>query len=462
VTLSDRLAYILLSVIVVLFVVVGVLYAVFTPPWQTPDEPAHYNYVAQLAGGGCCPVIAPGDWDMAYLEALRANGFPEDADLSAIEYEDHQPPLYYLLAWPVYAFGGGSLIALRVLSVTFGAGVVVAAYFVVARLLPHRRVLALAAATFVAFVPQHTAMMAAANNDGLAELVLGVVLVVALTYLGNPIAGEEGGRQPLDESCRPHVAALGGLAGVAFLTKLTIYFPVAAVIGVAILLRWRREKRPIRWLAGQVVWAAGLALIAGGVWWGRNVRVYGWPDLFGLRAHDAAVAGQLRAADHVAAIGLGPYLRDFVTVTYHSFWGQFGWMGVPMPRDTYLLIGLFSLWIAAGLVMLAARPGAKPRLEPVQWAGAWVLLAATLATVANYVYYNLGFVQFQGRYLFTALIPFGALAALGGRGWASMPGRWLRGERWACLLEWLPLAAVGWLPLLALWALFRCVVPNLG
>jgi hypothetical protein len=34
----------------------------------------------------------------------------------------------------------------------------------------------------------------------------------------------------------------------------------------------------------------------------------------------------------IAAIGLGPYLRDFVTVTYHSFWGQLGWTGVSMPR----------------------------------------------------------------------------------------------------------------------------------
>ena len=45
-------------------------------------------------------------------------------DLPTIQYEDHQPPLYYLLASLVFQLTNGSLIALRLFSVLIGAGVV--------------------------------------------------------------------------------------------------------------------------------------------------------------------------------------------------------------------------------------------------------------------------------------------------------------------------------------------------
>ena len=92
----------------------------------------------------------------------------------------------------------------------------------------------------------------------------------------------------------------------------------------------------------------------------------------------------------------------------------------------------------------------------------WIFAAATLATVFGYGYYNLTFVQFQGRYLYPALIPVGALLVLGAWGWTLLLRRWLKGEVWDKALAWLPLVAVAWMPLLAIWALFRYVVPNLG
>lgn len=461
--LSDRLTYSLLALIVVAFIVTGALYAIYTPPWQAPDEPAHYNYIAQIVESGCCPIIAPGDWDANYLENLKANQFPDDADLSSIEYADHHPPLYYLAASLTYRVFGGNLIALRILSVLCGAGVVIAAYFATARLLPRQRNLALAVATFVAFVPQHVAIMASVNNDCLAELGIGIILVVAITYLGNPISTKENGEpQPLSESSRPHVAALGGLVGAAFLTKLTLYIPAVLVVTVVILLRWRADKCSLRWLVTQIIWAGGMALIIGAGWWIRNVIIYGWPDFLGQGEHSLVVVGQLRTNELLAEVGFGSYLRQFLTTTYHSFWGQFGWMGVPMPPRVYLLIGIFLVWDVVGVILALFLSGGHPRLEAVQRLGVWAFVALTLATIFNYVYYNLTFVQFQGRYLFTALIPIGLLVVLGAHGWVLLFRRWLKGEGWSAALAWLLLAAVAWLPLLALWALFRYIVPNLG
>ncbi|MSQ11017.1 MAG: hypothetical protein EXR52_08485, partial [Dehalococcoidia bacterium] len=51
-----------LAVLVGVYVLLGCLYALRTPLWQNPDEPAHYNYVRQLSTGGGVPVLQAGDY----------------------------------------------------------------------------------------------------------------------------------------------------------------------------------------------------------------------------------------------------------------------------------------------------------------------------------------------------------------------------------------------------------------
>ncbi len=450
---TDRTAQLLLALIVGLYLFVGTLYAVLTPPWQTPDEPAHYNYVAQIVErGGCCPVIAPGDWDLPALEALWAVQTPPDVDLSPIEYEDHQPPLYYIVAAFAYVLTGGSLIALRLVSVALGAGVVVAAYVVAERLFPEQRPLALGAAAIVGFIPQHVAMLASVNNDALAELVIGWLLAAAIAYLGLPARGEPN---------RPPVALLGLLLGVAFIAKLTAYGPALVAVGGAIALRAWIERHPLAWAAGQALRAGVIGAALGAPWWIRNAIVYGWPDLLAQRAHQAVVVGQLHTGEYVAVVGIGPYLAQLLTATFHSFWGQFGWMTVPMSGRVYLVIGLYLLGVAAGWLIGLYALRRTRAIRPVRWAGVWLLAGVVIVTMIQYGYYNTTFVQFQGRYLFPALIPLALLMAFGAWGWAWLLGRGLpaRARR---VLAWMPLAGAAWLPPLAVYALFRFVIPFLG
>lgn len=440
---------VLLPLILLAYAVLAVLYAVGTPAWQVPDEPAHYNYVRQVAEGGCCPVLTAEDWDADMLERLKASGFDPQllGDLPAIQYEDHQPPLYYLLAAPVYALTGGSLTALRLFSAALGAGVVLCIYGIARLASGGVGVVALGAAAFAAFIPQHIAILAGAGNDSLAELIVGVGLLLAVWTVTPGAAGRP--------AALPAVG-MGLVMGLGFLTKASTFL-LAPVLLLALVLRWRREPDR-RW--GALLRAGALfavpALALGILWWARNVGVYGWPDVMGLARHDAVVVGQPRTADWISREGLGAWLADGVATTFRSFWGQFGWMGVPMPGWVYLALLAFTVVSYAGLLPLARR--ARWRALPPARRDAILLLGAVYVLgIAQFVYYNTAFVQFQGRYLYPALAAFALVYAAGWHGWGGLLAERLR-LPW---LRWAPLLVMGGLAGLSGYALWRFVIPNL-
>lgn len=437
-----------LAAILIVYLLLGVGFAIRTPPWQAPDEPAHYNYIAQIAENGCCPVIEPGDWDQAYLDTLRANKFAPSLldDLDRVQYEDHQPPLYYLLGAPVYSLTGGSLTALRLLSVVIGVGVVACAFATGRVVAPARPQIALAAAALVAFLPQHVAILASVNNDGLSELVVGLALWLSLRYL----SGE-------------NVSAwlLGVLAGVGLLVKVNTIF-LAGLVPLVIVLRWwlsRRDGLAVASLPRTLVAFALPALALAGVWWARNISVYGWPDFLGLGAHDAVVVGQLRTAELLAEVGAGEYLRRALATTFNSFWGQFGWMALPLQPWMYTLLALFLVAAVLGLLLHVALLRRDARSgQKALW---WILALTILLAVAQYIYYNTEFVQFQGRYLYPALIPMALYLALGLDAWRRLIVRATDGQPGANgPLRWLAPSVVSALVALDIYILWR-VIPGL-
>ena len=422
--------------LLLVYLLVAALFAIFTPAWQNPDEPAHYNYIAQLARGGCCPVIQIGDWDSAYLEQLKSSHFAPDllGNLGAVQYEDHQPPLYYLLLTPLFTLTNGSLIALRLASVVMGAGIVCCAYALGLLVIPRRPQVALAAAALVAFLPQHVAVLASVNNDALANLLIAAVLLACTLYLRRRDV------QPLH---------IGLLVGLALLTKVSALF-VGGVAGLCILWRWWRERHDGAGLLRPLLAFALPALLMGGLWWGRSISVYGFPDVYGLRQHNLVVADQPRTADLIAQIGFPAYLEQALTTTYHSFLGQFGWMALPMPSWIYALIGLLLLVCLGGLLLAAWGAWRSP--PDAGWEAAGILgLVAVLAVLA-YAYYNTEFLQFQGRYMFTGLVPFALGLALG---LDTLRARIIRRGAWLTVL---PFALFALLDVYLLW---RVIVPGL-
>jgi len=427
----------LLVLIVAGYLVVGTLYAVLTPIWQVPDEPAHYNYIRSLAEGRGLPVLETGDYDQALLGELTSRRFPPELSVAPVEYEDHQPPLYYLLAVPFYLVFGGAVVPLRMFSVGLGAALLVVAFAVVRAVFPARTGLALAVSAFIAFIPQHVAMSAGVNNDVLGELVLAATLWVLVGYV-------DGRRE------RPWLVGL--LLGVALLTKTTAYIAVGAA-GVAVVLRYRTERRTLRWVATELAVMAIPALVLSAPWFFRNGSTYGWDDPLGLARHDDVVAGQPRSSEWLATYGWVGLGRQLVRTTFRSFWGQFGWMGVVLPAYIYQALALLSILLTGGFVLwLVDRR--RPRLSSSQRTALAVLAVSALLTALAFLWYNLTFVQHQGRYLYPALVPTGIAAMLGlGRLVAPVPERvrpWATGSLFAAMF------------LLDLVCLFRFIIPMLS
>lgn len=469
-------------VIVTIYVLVGALYARQTPAWQAPDEPAHYNYVRQLADGRL-PVMALGDYDEAYRHEVISARFDPRYDLSTITYEDWQPPLYYLLQTPVYWLTGGSLFAMRLVSVLLGAGVVILAYGAARLLFPRQPWVAWTTAVFVAFLPQHVAIMASVNNDALAELLIAAIANLLLRWASLP------GAQPRQ------LLAMGTLLGLGFLTKGTVYL-MAPVVGAALVWRYGRQWRAFIRHGMQLF---GPALLLGALWWGRNMAVYGGLDFMGKVRHDAVVIGQIRTAEWVTLYGVMGTMQRFGQTTFNSFWGQFGWMALPLLNPPWLYP---LLWLLVGTAVLglmltpfvwsqgkrsvharlappkgtasegAASEGAtsegatseglvpSPHQVSTSHLQIFLLLLLFLLTVGLHVGYNLTFVQHQGRYLFPALLPISLGLAIG---WETVI--WLLIRPWLPRFAWLfymlPVGLGLGLVGLDVYALYRVIIPHL-
>ena len=405
--MKHRLA---LALIILVYLGVGTLYAIRTPDWQVPDEPAHYNYIRQLVEDRRLPVLELGDYDQAYLERLTGEGFPPELSVEVVEYEDHQPPLYYLLATPVYRAFDGALTPLRLFSVVIGAGVVLCAFAVAAVVFPERPLIALGTAAFVAFLPQHVAMMAGVNNDSLAELLIGITLWMVVSELKE---GEGRWLEGRKASANRRLVGMGVLLGLGLLTKTT-FAPVALAVVVTVWVAWWRSgDRTWKELARTLALILGPAVLIAGLWWLYNVSTYGGFDIYGLANHDAVVIGQPRTADWIKDHGLGAWLERWITFTFQSFWGQFGWMGVLMPTWLYRGLAVGAGGLTVGFLFWLREARRNTSRARHMWGEEQAVLAATVLLVTlAYLYYNRTFVQHQGRYLFPALIPIALGVAL--------------------------------------------------
>jgi 4-amino-4-deoxy-L-arabinose transferase-like glycosyltransferase len=418
--------------LLITYLALAALFAVTTPDWQNPDEPAHYNVIAHIAAGKGLPYLQMGDYDQAYLSQLTSEGFPPELSIEPVRYEAHQPPLYYLIAAPIFWISDGNLLILRLFNAVIGLGIITLIFLSVRTIAPGQPHIALGAAAFVAFLPMHIAILASVNNDPLAGLILAATMYVLVRWVSRGRRTEDGGRtggsyqlsvisyqspvpspqSPVPSPQSPVPLLLGLLMGLGFLTKATTYVLLPVVVMTVFVVSWRHWGGRSAWIHSALTlpWALTLGMPL----WARNLYLYGGFDFLGLRWHDLVVTGQPTTANWIATHGWAAYLERTWHFTFSSFWGVFGWMGVFMDSRVYTALLIWSGIILFGLIFLAIRIRHWwPQLSDGQRWSLLPLLLLLLGVIASYGWYNLGFVQHQGRYLFPALLPVSLLFAIG-------------------------------------------------
>ena len=403
-----------LAAVVVIYLALALSYARITPPWNNPDEPAHYAYVQYIAERSAFPELRAGDWDVEALEQLtRVARFSSQVSLDGATYEYHQPPLYYLLASPLARLTADTslerrFLVLRAFSIALGAATLLVAFFCARLVYPRRSELWMATAGVVAFVPMFTSISASVNNDSLAILLAACAVWLMLSLV---IGGASRRKRILT----------GVLVGLLLLTKLTVYLFAPLLL---LALAWASmsqvgspdaaERRTNWWRALRpLALALLIAMLVCGWWFARNAALYGLLDPLASARHDAVVVGQLRWSQS----GLDPLtaLWTFVSTLFRSFWALFGWMAIVVSQRFYLLYLALVVMAVVGTRITVRMPGGRPRDR--SRAVPWLIGLSIVGVFGEVVFYNLTFVQPQGRYLFPALVPLAMCLVFG---WARL------------------------------------------
>lgn len=297
-----------------------------------------------------------------------------------------------------------------------------------------------------AFIPQVTFVGAYVNDDSFGLAAGAAVVYTALRIVRHGL--------------RPHTAILGGLSvGALLLAKINydvLLFPVV----VALLLRLAEEhKRSTAWrflVLSAILWCVAFAI--GGWWLFRNALLYGDPT--GLHAMMQAFDRIRPGYSHTHSFAAHGYTlvtlfleTNWARLTFKSFWGVFGYMGIYLPSLLYRLFAGLLLLGGGGLMlrMLRCCRDRTATWDEVLLGTSFsiamvlvILLSAWASLTKDY--------EPQGRYLFSALVPLALGLAIGIHAW-RVPGP-IR----ACIVPTLAVTMAG-VNIFALWFVLVPAIP---
>ncbi len=438
----------------------GLAWSLLTPPFQVPDENAHFAYVQQLAERGSLPhVVNPeGFFSPAENGILASLGFyaivgrpHEPAPFSEVQQRQieatekshlkpvgtgdaftatNNPPLYYALEVIPYKLAGGSVLnelsAMRILSAVMGALTVLLIYLFLAEALPGAPLACAAGALVAALQPLFGFMSGGVNNDNLLYLAsAGVLWAISRAF-----------RRGLTP---PNGALLGGFVSIGLLAKFTLLgFVPAAALAVALLL-WRgvRGGQPRVWLGA--AWAAGLGAVPVLVYYVINREVWHRNTIVGgLSKVGSSTVGRhfdrLEELSHIWQLFMPNLWMTEQFPNYMPLWqtwftglvGRFGWLDYEFPLwvDDLALVLLIAVVVLA-LSELVRRRGAVLRRagELVVYALVPLGLCVVIGVQSYNQYVASGSIFEQPRYLLPLLGLYAGLVALavraGGRRFAA-------------------------------------------
>jgi 4-amino-4-deoxy-L-arabinose transferase-like glycosyltransferase len=433
-----RLVAIALTCVALAAVLRGVAFGAALPPWQGPDEPAHYTYVERLAEGDLPPL---GESQAEFSPAVGAS--LDETSFEAFRFGDTNrpftgsapqargpspprsgaagaelyPPLYYAAVLPVYALPGletatARLFALRVASALFAALLVVATFLLV-REASRSATLGLAGGALVALPPlvgqasgiANPDVLLAAGTAGLAwsclrlagrrrqpRAWLHVGLWLAIVTLAKPIGAALAGIVLVTIAVAPPLFArrqsrVLAIAAVAALTLVALVTAIAT--GRGGLLRFAVDYFGNFYPPGESrVWTVWVDSGVGGLGW-QTVWLPGWALALAVASAlaGAAAAGWGAVRNRACAATVAPLVGAIAVyvVVLHAVEVWHMAHGEPPILQGRYLIPAAPLAVAAFLAGAAALPRPAQKVLVGGALGAWTAISvAGLYAVVSY------------------------------------------------------------------------------
>ena len=443
------------------------IWGVVVPPFQVPDEIAHFAYAQYLAETGKLPPQGSGaQYSPQEQTALNGLNFysvigrqqmrgiftsQEDRQLRSLlaahpspvgeggsDPVTNQPPLYYALeAIPYWLSPSHDILArlafMRLLSALMAAGTVLAVFMFLRELIPRARWAWTIGALVVAFQPTFNFIAAGVQGDNL------LFLASALTFWMLMRTYRRG-------LTMRRAVALGAIIAAGTLAKLTFIALLPGIAVALLLLAWRAlpagRARALRMLATSVAVAAAPVALYGLL----NVLVWhrGGPTAGGIAgATNSALPGGGTVTLHQTLDYTWELFLPRLWFMHHAYFpgetplwntwlngsiGHFGWLDYSFPPwvytdGRYLLYALAALAVL-GLVWVRAR---VRQVLPIFMSFGVMALGLLGAIGYAGIRYRLstGYPFEQARYLFPLLPLYALFVVLAARG---------VGRRWAPLL----------------------------
>ncbi len=270
------------------FLILSIFYLIRIPIGQTPDEPAHINYIENIANFGVLP----------------------DYKHSGVA---HHPPLYYLLMTPFYLLFRNVYI-LRVFSVIFSFLNLLVIKKIIKIIFPEKNInhsLAIATAIFCSLIPMYNFMSVAVSNDSLTCFLGSALIYFTLLALNC--------RFQKNEFIYWSITFFA-----AIFTKIVLW-PMVFISGITVFFL----QKKYRW---STLFVCFLSFIGLCFWFYHNISLYGKWDILGwkkLTEVEYTLVGNRLIFDNP---------REWMTIVFHSFWGIFSWFSIYLPLSIYSIL----------------------------------------------------------------------------------------------------------------------------
>ncbi|NHN34256.1 DUF2142 domain-containing protein [Paenibacillus agricola] len=403
----------IISIILFILFIKSLVWMVVIPPFQTPDEPAHFSYIQYLSESKKIPLIGK---SLGYSHELNSahnilnvnriawvgdkmdirnykimsdfKVLPEHKQSSGSSPAASYSPLYYSIGSLAYTlFNSFSILvrvyAIRLVSVLFGLLTVYFTYLIGRKIRPSSPMFASCLSLMVGLHPMFSLVSISVNNDALLNL-FAVLTIYRLLHM--KIEAKQ-------------MVGMGVLLGLGLLIKPTSIFVVSAALFFTLVIIIR-EKIQLRKAVNHYLRLVIPMLIIYSPWaifsYVHYKSILGGKGLQPMGDTTRTLVFYFAESFNISR------LRD---IWIKMFWADFGWTNVLFDSFImYKLIALLLVITTVGVILFISQ---KKEAYPFAAASLVIIVGNVIFLYIVEIMYFQEFKNFmlQGRYLFTSIVP---------------------------------------------------------